>query len=44
MDTDFITYIKTDDIIKTMQKILKVDVILQVMNQIDHSLKEKIKK
>ena len=44
MDTDFITYIKTDDIIKTMQKMLKVDVILQVMNQIDHSLKEKIKK
>ena len=44
MDTDFITYIKTDDIIKTMQKILKLDVILQVMNQIDHSLKEKIKK
>ena len=32
MDTDFITYIKTDDIIKTMQKILKLDVILQVMN------------
>ena len=44
MDTDFITYIKTDDIIKTMQKILKLDVILQVMNQIDYSLKEKIKK
>ena len=44
MDTDFITYIKTDDIIKTMQKMLKLDVILQVMNQIDHSLKEKIKK
>ena len=44
MDTDFITYIKTDDIIKTMQKMLKLDVILQVMNQIDHSRKEKIKK
>ena len=32
MDTDFITYIKTDDIIKAMQKMLKLDVILQVMN------------
>ena len=44
MDTDFITYTKTDDIIKTMQKMLKLDVILQVMHYIDHSLKEKIKK
>ena len=30
--------------IKTLQKMLKIDLILQIMNQIDHSLNEKIKK
>ena len=34
MDTDsYIVYIKTDDIYKEWQKMLKLDVILQIMNQ-----------
>ena len=35
MDTDsFIVYIKTEDIYKVLQKMLKVDLILQIMNHI----------
>ena len=30
--------------IKTLQKMLRVDIIVQIMNQIDHCLKEKNKK
>ena len=42
MDKDsFIVYIKLDDIIKILHKMLKQDLILQTMNQIDHYLKEK---
>ena len=50
MDTDmvvdtyrfgFIVYINKDDIIKILQKMLKLDLIFQIMNQIDHFLKEK---
>ena len=46
MDTDsFIVYIETYDIyIKTLQKMLKPELILQIMNQIGHYPKEKIKK
>ena len=47
MDTDcFIVYIKTDDIymIKTLQKMLKLDQKLQIVNQTDRYLKEKIKR
>ena len=42
MDRDsFILYIKTDDILKkTLQKMLRLDYILQIMNQIDHYQKE----
>ena len=44
MDTDsFIVYIKTDDIYKHIAKMLKLDLILQIMNKIDHCLKETIK-
>ena len=33
MDTDiFIVYIKTDDIYKILQKVLKLDLILQIMD------------
>ena len=43
MDTDSSSiYIKTDDIYKTLQKMLKIDLILQIMNLTDHCLKEKI--
>ena len=42
MDTD-IVYIKTD-IIKLLQKMLELNLILQVMNQIDHYQKQKRKK
>ena len=31
-NTDFIVYIKADDISKTLQKMLKLDLILQIMN------------
>ena len=46
IDTDsLIVYIKKNMIfIKTLQKMLKVDLILQIMNQIDDCLKKKIKK
>ena len=45
MDKDsFIVYIKTDDIIKKLQKMLRIDLILQIINQTDHYLKEKNKK
>ena len=52
MDTDnFIVHIKTNDIQRYLylQKMLKLDLILQIMNQnaiplIDHYQKEKIKK
>ena len=37
MDTDSsIVYIKTDDIYKTFQKMLELDLILQMMNLIGH--------
>ena len=43
-DTDnLIVYIKIDDFINTLQGILKQDLLLQIMNKIDHCLKEKIK-
>ena len=33
MDKDsFIVYIKTDDIIKKLQKMLRIDLILQIIN------------
>ena len=42
MDTDsFIAYIKQVIFIKTLQKMLKLNLILQIMNQIDHWLKKK---
>ena len=45
MDTDsFIAYIKQVMSIKTLQKMLKLNLILQIMNQIDRYQKEKIKK
>ena len=45
MDTDsFIAYIKQVILIKTLQKMLKLNLILQTMNQIDHWLKKKNKK
>ena len=43
MDTqihDFIVYGKE----MTLQKMLKLDLVLQIMSQIDYDLKEKIKK
>ena len=44
LDTDsFIVYIKKMIIVKTLQKMLKVDLILQIMNYIGHCLKKKIK-
>ena len=43
-DTDnLIVYIKIDDFINTLQGILKQDLLLQIMNKIDHCLKEKRK-
>ena len=45
MDTDsFIIYIKKRIFIETLQKMLKLNSILQIMNQTDHILKEKTKK
>ena len=45
MNTDcFIASIKTDDIQKKLYKMLKQGLILQIMNQTDHCLKEKKKK
>ena len=43
LDID-IVYIKIDNIYKALQMILKLDLILQIMNQMEHCLKEKIKK
>ena len=44
MDTDsFIVYTKTDIFIKILQKMLKLDLMLQIINQTEHCLKEKIK-
>ena len=45
MDTDsFIVYIKKILFLKILQKMLKLDQILQIMNLIGHCLKEKTKK
>ena len=45
MDTgSFIVYIKTVDIYKEIAETLKLDLILQIRNQIDHCLKENMKK
>ena len=45
MDTDsFIVYIKAEDIYAEISKILKQDLILQIMSQTDHYLKGKNKK
>ena len=42
MDTDsFITYIKRKIFLQILRQILKQDIILQIMNQTDHYLKEK---
>ena len=44
IDTEsFIVCKKQTIFIKTLQKMLKLDLILQIMNQIDHFLNEKIK-
>ena len=44
MDTySFIVYIKQIIFIKTLKKMLKINLILQIIKQIDHCLKEKIK-
>ena len=43
MDTG-IVYIKADEFIQTLQKMLKVDLILEVINQIDHYKKKNKKK
>ena len=44
INTDnFIVYIKQMIFIKILQKILKLNLILQIMNQIDHYQKRKIK-
>ena len=39
-----LVYKKQMVFIKIFQKMLKLDLILQIMNQADHCLKEKIKK
>ena len=48
MDIDIyrrlIVYKKQMVFIKIFQKMFKLDLILQIMNQVDHCLKEKIKK
>ena len=46
MDTDSLTaYIKTNYIYKgIVQKMLKLDFIFQIMNQVDYCLKKKVKK
>ena len=40
----FIAYIKTDDIYRYIAENVEFDLILQIMDQVDHWLKEKIKK
>ena len=45
MDTDTYTvFIKTDGIYQNIAENVETRLILQIMNQIDHYLKEKIKK
>ena len=44
MNNAVFVYIKIGDFIKTFQKMLKLDLILQIMNLKDHFLKEKVKK
>ena len=45
MDTSsFIVYVKKEDIVKILQKMLKQDLTLQILNNTDHCLKKKIKK
>ena len=39
-----IVYIKTNDIYKGIAEDVELDLILQIMNYIDHYLQEKIKK
>ena len=44
MDIDnFIICIKTEDVMKTLQMMLKKDLIHQIMKSIDHCLREKMK-
>ena len=44
MDTDsFIVYVKTEDIYKYIAKMLKKDLTLQILRQINRYLKKKIK-
>ena len=45
MDTEsFILHVKTDEIYRYMQQMLKQDLTHQIFNQTEHYLKEKIKK
>ena len=45
MDTDsLINHVKTDDIPKTLQKMLKQGLRLQILKQADYCLKEKVNK
>ena len=44
MDTDNLYRQKQIIFITTLQKMMKLDLILQIMNQIDHCLKKEIKK
>ena len=45
MDTDsFIIHIKTEDVCKDLQMMLKKDLIHQIMKSTDHCLQERIKK
>ena len=44
MDTkSFIVYVKTDDVYKDIAEDVETRFILQITNQTDHCLKEKIK-
>ena len=40
----FRVYIKTEDVRETLQKMLKEDLILQIINPRDHYLEEKLKR
>ena len=45
MDTDiYIVQIKADNIYKDITEDVELDLILQIISQIDHCLKKKIKK
>ena len=45
MDTDsFLVYIKQMIFIKTLQKMLKLDLIIQIKNSANHYQKQKVKK